>query len=339
MKNLFILRNISAILKKEIEIEKAKYDSFISSEDTLATITALDGVDFKEFVINNDKYKKDNKIYKINNYEEKSRSENFVLIANDLILPFSVKKQIYKPTKEDSNYTNLLSKYNKYVPKTKTAIIDYIYSENKDIVTKKFLKNNPVEIVAEKLKYEKRDTLEKFLLFYDINNKTTLKSKKIPAERRNELLQESDFLKRFNEIKNSNERTISKLYAYNELKSNIEEELKNINIDRVKWSVEEDGSEYFAVSQTQLFVAREDNMPTDTNILDVFFNKELDMSQYKKNIFQGNEKDYSECTIVKLQKPCIDINEFLYNKQINEFIQNQRDDVKDYQENEQIRMI
>jgi len=340
MKNLFTLRLMDSLLKKELLIEKEKYNSFISSEETLKTVMALDGVDFKEFVINNDDYKKDNQIYKIDNPEERKKNkEKFVLIADGLILPFSVKKEIVKPTPKDENYESLFNKYNKYSPKTKTEIIDYIYSQNKDIVTKKFLKSNSIETVVEKLNYEKRDTLENFLLFYEIEKKTTLKSKKIPIQKQDELLGESNFFTEFNKIKNSDKRTIKKLYAYNKLKSKVTDEIDNLDVDKIKVHINENSSEFFTVVESQIFVQREDNIPENTDTLDIFFNREFDMSQYKKNIYRGKESEYNESITSQMQKPCENINEFLYNEQIQNFIQMQRDVVDNYQENEQIKMI
>jgi hypothetical protein len=338
MDKLYTLKRIKALIVLALKKEKANYSEFILSADTSDSISSLEGMSIKEFIINHDKLQRTNEIYKIEDTASSSKKQEFVIMTEKTMMPFTLTTSVAKPDFSDGKNKALLGKYTKYKALTKASILDVVYQANKENLTRKFLSSNTIEAISEKLKYDESDVLEPFLLYYDVVQSTMLKIKKQDAEKDSTLLNKNGLFTDFDDIRNSDAKSIEKIYEYRKISDLVEKEIAQLDTEQAKDKVAQSGSDLFSVIGKEEFVLKANNLPKNSDILDKFFAKEFDMKAYDTAIYKGTESDYEKHTTLVLERPCQNISEMMLNKQLQNYAKSQRDNVKDFEANQHIGM-
>jgi len=335
MKNLYILRKLKNEIKKKIDLEIYKYKEFILSERTLSSIKELPNIGIKNIVIDGNLQKEGN-IYKI---DESDRKKDFVIMSGDYILPFSIEEKKTVKNLDEKTKKELKEKYFKYKPFSKKEILEKIYNEANQngtkILTKKFLNENSIDTIAEKLSYHKINTLENFMMFYDVVKSKTLKIKNRDDST---ILSNSQYFHELSTIEEKKLSVLEKTHAMKEILNKIEREIEQIeekiNLDKLP-----DGSEDFftIVEKEELVFIKE--TPNDKDISSIFMKKEFNESKYRLAIENGEENRYTVDVSATISKPCKGINELLLNKTLEKFAKQYRHEMKDFKTNDRIQMI
>jgi len=339
MKKLYILRKVKNILKEKTNLEISKYKDFILSAKTLESIEKLPEIGIKSIVLDN-QIQREGNIYKI---QESAGKEEFVIMYGDYILPFSLLKKRTEKKLTEKEKKDIHQKYVKYKPLSKKEIFNIIYmgaeDNGKKLLTKKFLNENKIEVIREKLSYHDIDTLENFLMYYSVRKSKSIKIKKLEPEKEKDLIEGSNYYKSLQKIANdSSLSALEKIYELKKIEKLIEDEIESIEQNITLEETPEGLDGYFDIIEKEELIFDKD-FPNDKELLSKFFKKEFDEKKYKYEIENGEEKRYSIETSVVVNKPCLGVNEFLLNKSLENFAKRFRHEMRDFSTNDRIEMI